>query len=38
MVHGRYPFGSAVTARPPSVDGPRRVLVLGACPSAVHVQ
>ena len=35
---GRYPFGSPVTARPASADGPRRVLVLGAYPSAVHVR
>lgn len=35
---GRYPFGSAVTARPPSAHAPRRVLVLGAYPSALHVR
>lgn len=31
-----YFFGNAATARPPSASGPRRFLVIGAYPSAVH--
>lgn len=34
----RYPFGRPITPRPPSADGPRPVFVLGAYPSALHVE
>lgn len=34
----RYPFGAPVTARPPSTQEPKRVLILGAYPSALHVR
>lgn len=34
----RFPFGQLVTARPPSAQAPRPVFVLGAYPSAVHVE
>lgn len=34
---GIYPFGTPVTARPPSASARRPLLVLGAYPSAVHV-
>lgn len=33
-----YPFGQPVTPRPPSASGPRRFFVLGAYPSALHVE
>ncbi len=33
-----YPFGRLVNARPPSASGPRPLLVLGAYPSALHVE
>lgn len=32
-----FPFGAPVSACRPSADGPRRVFVLGAYPSALHV-
>lgn len=35
--HGVFPFGRPVQPRPPSASGPRRVLILGAYPSALHV-
>ena len=34
----RYPFGRPVSHRPPSADGPRPVMLLGAYPSALHVR
>src|SRR5919202_3164484 len=33
----RFPFGQPVLPRIPSADGPRRLFVLGAYPSALHV-
>lgn len=33
-----FPFGRPVTPRPPSASSPRRVFVLGAYPSALHVE
>lgn len=33
-----YPFGLPVTARPPSASGPRSVFLLGAYPSALHIE
>lgn len=33
-----YPFGQPVTPRPPSASGPRRFFVIGAYPSALHVE
>jgi len=33
-----YPFGTPLTPRPPSADGPRKVFILGAYPSALHVR
>src|ERR671933_733331 len=33
----RFPFGQAVFPRAPSAHGPRRLFVLGAYPSALHV-
>ena len=34
----RYPFGRKLTRRPPSADGQRALFVLGAYPSALHVE
>src|SRR5450759_2322555 len=34
----RFPFGSPVVRRSPSASAPRRLFVLGAYPSAVHVR
>jgi hypothetical protein len=33
-----FPFGQPVTPRPPTASSPRRVLVLGAYPSALHIE
>jgi hypothetical protein len=35
---GRFPFGRPVTSCKPSANGPRRLVVLGAYPSALHVR
>jgi hypothetical protein len=37
-VEGAFPFGRKVLPRPPSATSPRRVFVLGAYPSALHVR
>src|SRR5215218_304182 len=34
----RFPFGAPVLPRPPSASDPRPVYLLGAYPSALHVQ
>jgi len=34
---GRYPFGAVLTPRPPSANTARSIFVLGAYPSALHV-
>jgi hypothetical protein len=38
MSEYRYPFGRPVTARPPSADVSRNVMVIGAYPSALYVR
>jgi hypothetical protein len=35
---GRYPFGAPVTPRPPSATTARSIFLLGAYPSALHVE
>lgn len=37
-VSGRYPFGAPVTPRPPSATTARSIFLLGAYPSALHVE
>ena len=34
----QFPFGAPVLPRPPSATGPRRVYLLGAYPSGLHVR